>query len=609
MRKASVIALILSVGIVALPLSQAAYASHQVVTFLDIEPETDTNRNGTTHTLTARFTDQFGDPIELSEAQLVDFEIISGPNTNLTPGFRDFECPSNNPTVGGSCTATYLDNVAFASNNTTDTICAWLSTDGDDDQYDPNGTAADGGDCDLETPGETEAGMDPSAQPIAGNEGNDSTDVVLKTWAGPPEATFLDIDPETDINPNGTTHTFTANFTDQYGDPIQLSEGQLIDFEIVSGPNTNLTPNFRDFECPSNDPTQGGSCTATYNDAVAFDPANAVDTICAWISTDGDDDQYSPTGTPADGGGCDNETQGESEVGTDPFGNEIPGEEGNDKTDIVLKTWQARTATFVDIEPEADRNPNGTVHTLTASFTDQFGDPIELSEGQLVDFEVTAGPNTNLTPNFRDFECPSNDPTQGGTCTASYTDNVAFDAANALDTICAWISTDGDDDQYDPNGIAADGGDCDDETPDESEAGFDPNGNAIAGDEGNDQTDKVLKTWADAPLRTTHTRAITLVLRHTTKGALATSGLLSVTNGDYPSCVVGQEVRVQRKNNDGKWITKATPVTDANGRYSAEFLDRQGAHRALAPRSVITDPEAYTEDICTAAKKEKTHSH
>ena len=365
-----------------IPWTQPALAGQPaaVPTFLDVEPETDTNPDGTTHTFTVNFTDQFGDPIDLSEAQLIDFEIISGPNANTQPGFRDFECPSNSPTQGGTCTASYTDAVGFDANNATDTICAWISNDGDDDQYDPNGSADDGGDCDAETPNETEQGTDPNAQPIPGDEGNDQTDVVQKTWEAR-RATFLDVDPETDSNPNGTQHFFTVNFTDQTGAPINLSEGQLIDFEIISGPNEGLQPGFRDFECPSNDPTQGGTCTASYQDGQAFDETTSTDTICAWISNDGDDDIYDPNGAPEDGGDCDAETRDETEQGVDHNGNNIPGDEGNDITDVVQKTWLEVHTLSVTVA-----TADGATGSVTGNGIDCPGD---CTEGYVEGTEVT----------------------------------------------------------------------------------------------------------------------------------------------------------------------------------------------------------------------------
>ena len=304
--------------------------------------------------------------------------------------------------------------------------------------------------------------------------------------------TFMDLDQETFTLPNGALNAITATFLDESGHTIDLGTGFLVDFEIISGPNADFNLGVRDFECFSN-PTSGGTCTGIYFDNVG----NGTDVICGWFSSDGDDDVYDPTGADADGGDCDTETANETEDGFDTNAVLIPGEHGNDITDVVNTTWQARTPTFLNVEPETDFSPNGSTHTLTASFFDQFGNSIDLAEEQLVDFEILGGSNANSIAGGRDLECPSNNPTVGGTCAMSYTDPAPFDANTSQDTICAWLSTDGDDDQYDPNGTAADGGDCLAEAPNETDTGLTPNGLVIPFQRGNDQTDVVTEQWVN----------------------------------------------------------------------------------------------------------------
>ena len=403
------------------------------------------------------------------------------------------------------------------------------------------------------------------------------------------QPTFLEIEPESDSRLNGTSHRLAASFRDEANAPIELSEEQLIDFEIMSGPNADSTPNARDFECPSNGATQGANCNAQYLDAQPFDPNNTVDHICAWISTDGDDDQYDPNGTAADGGDCDAELPGETDW--------------TDLTDSVLMTWIGSTPTFLDIEPESDTSPANTRQEFAASFTDQFGRPAGLSEAHLVDAEIISGPNANQTPNFRDFECPSPAPTEGD-CVAGYDDGASFDTTNPADVICFWLSTDGDDDQYDPNGTAADGGDCDVEAPDESEAGTDFFGRPIPGDKGNDTTDKVMASWIVQQL--SHDRTIGIKLGHK-GGDLVVSGTLDVTD-DYLGCLASQPVKVQRRTG-GKWDTKATRSTDAQGDYRAELADKPGRYRAVASKTAHADPDPSKHHTCSGAKKERVHKH
>jgi uncharacterized protein (DUF2141 family) len=447
---------------------------------LDVRPENDTNASGTTHTLTAVLLESgsatgdgstaFCDDPRANAVQIqfeidgqtdcagstyinetggnaeqpcVDGNQVSGQNDDIrtTP---DMLCaiPANNAGGNGTLAAQSCQVSYTRTDGGLDFIVGWVNEDND------------------VTSNESDTGE------LPGQDDADATDAVQKTWADPTQQQ-IDCTPEGDVNPTGAQHTVTCTVrSSTAGNPTL--EGADVDYQV-----TGANPTGPQHGCTT---AANGSCSFTYTGNNA-----GGDVIQAFVNQDGDH--------------TNNDCGAEATADAD----------NDDFCDQVEKTWQTRTATFLDVEPETDTNPNGTTHTLTATFTDQFGDPIELSEGQLVDFEIISGPNANLTPGFRDFECPSNNPTQGGTCTASYTDNQAFDQNNATDTICAWISTDGDDDQYDPNGTAADGGDCDVETANETEQGVDPNNQNIAGLEGNDNTDTVLKTWT-APVQSPATQ-------------------------------------------------------------------------------------------------------
>ncbi|HEX2293803.1 MAG TPA: hypothetical protein VHN37_00665, partial [Actinomycetota bacterium] len=295
---------------------------------VDCTPDTDTNPEGFTHTVTCTMSDAGG----TVHGGQIDAEFLAGsPND---PGGNESGAPAdvNNicdagESAAGQCTHTWTGN-----NPGTDEVCYFVDDDAND-------TDVDDADCAAE------------ATAGAANDDADDADVVTKTWLRPAR---LDCTPETSTNPHDADHTITCSFFDQNGNGITLPEGQLIDFEIISGPNEDLTPGFRDFECPSNNPTPGNTCTATYDqdDPNTFDPNNATDVICAWISHDGDDDQFNEAGAPEDGGDCDNEA---------------PGTTDNDETDVVLKTWQAPPqveATQVNAEPETDTNPVGSQHVI-----------------------------------------------------------------------------------------------------------------------------------------------------------------------------------------------------------------------------------------------------
>jgi hypothetical protein len=476
---AAVLALMLLATLftVVAPLAQPASANHGVCD-LNITPENDTNPTGTTHTLTATLVEDSpssenagvcNDP--RAQATNVDFEIdcVSGAGganyTGETGGAAENatagDCGANDAPGAGDDIRTTPDLScvipanAGGSGDAAANSCTVSYTRDTDGQDEIVGWV----DEDLNDTTDNSA----AGEAFATNDSN-STDAVAKFWSDPTQQQ-IDCTPEGDINPTGAQHTVTCTVRSAAGANPTL-EGADVDYQV-----TGANPTGPQHGCTTG---ANGTCSFTYTGNNAGN-----DVIQAFVNQDG------------------NHTNNDC-------GAEATADATNDDfCDQVEKTWQARTATFLDVEPETDTNPNGSTHTLTATFTDQFGDPIELSEGQLVDFEIISGPNQGLIGlgnAGRDFECPSNNPTQGGTCTATYTDNAAFDANNATDTICGWISTDGDDDQYDPNGSAADGGDCDVETANETEQGVDPNNQNIAGQEGNDQTDTVLKTWT-APVQ------------------------------------------------------------------------------------------------------------
>ena len=521
----------------------------RTATFLDVEPETDTNPNGSTHTLTATFTDQFGDPIDFAEGQLVDIEIISGPNANLAPGFRDFECPSNNPTQGGTCTATYTDAAAFDQNNATDTICAWPSTDGDDDQYDPNGSTADGGDCDAETPNETELGVDPNNQPIPGNEGNDTTDTVLKTWtaSSTAPATQVNAEPETDTNPVGTQHTIgafagSANNQATTATPIR---GDILPGSANAGQQSGAEVN-----CVA-DTTPGPGITfpqgQTQSHECSYTGANAgTDTIRVF----------------ADSNGNSTFDQGE------PF-------------DDVTKEWTpggSGSVTALNAGPERATSPQGAQHQVAVTLTGAAGPVQGVTPNSIIASNAAgrpqgdvANPNSGASPNaapgnYNVYDCtPSN---AEGVSTCTYTDTPA--GPLGTDTIVFYVNQ---------------------------------AGGGTAGPDAGEPQDAVQNTWA---ARREHPRKVSIRLRHR-EGTLVVFGVLSTTEDEFGPCVAGKRLKLQRRAGD-KWVTRATPKTDENGGYLATIRDRRGLYRVIAPQTAQTASDGFT-DICLATRNQRLHRH
>lgn len=396
----------------ALPLSTTALATHGNCV-LDVQPETDSNVLGQSHSLTATLRPAGAATDGSSTATCttreggktdVSFEVIASGSPTYSPSGVG---PSDAPPVDlsceihpndGSCNVSYSRLTVAGS----DTIRAWFA------------------DATADT-GETQGSNDP-----------DATDVVSKTWTTPaPVATFLNVTPESASNTPQSQHTVTATVRDQTGAPMS---GVNVDVEIMSGPNQNLDGNASDsdLECTT---ATGGTCAVTYTDAPANPAApNNVDTICGWLDRDGDD-AFTLGGTDAnDGGDCDaeagNETEDSSLSGTDTF--------GNDATDKVTKTWQVPTAaTRLDCSPETENNAINTAHTITCTATNSSGAAVP---GVQVDAEATGtnDPDAAGVLTNPDFSCTT---ASDGRC--SFTHPASASGTAGTTTYRAWIDADG----------------------------------------------------------------------------------------------------------------------------------------------------------------------
>jgi len=296
-----------------------SWASAGPPALLNVTPDTDTNNVQTKHVLTAAVRNSSGTVLA---GVKVDFELISGPNDDLdnNDDDSDLECTTGS---AGTCTVEYTD----ASNNpaapgNVDRLCAWIDSDSDT-LFDDDEAVADGGDCDAESPTETENSG------VSGDDsfGTDATDVMTVTWVVPRVATYLNVVPEIHTGKKLTTHDLVATVRDQNGSGMVDIE---VDFEIVAGPNANLDSSEVDLDCESG---SGALCDVSYEDAESTSQ-NDVDVICAWLDTDRDD-VFSASGAANDGGSCASEAENESEdsarSGADTF--------GRDGTDKVRKIW------------------------------------------------------------------------------------------------------------------------------------------------------------------------------------------------------------------------------------------------------------------------------
>lgn len=84
--------------------------------------------------------------------------------------------------------------------------------------------------------------------------------------------------------------------------------------------------------------------------------------------------------------------------------------------------------------------------------------------------------------------------------------------------------------------------------------------------------------FSDDPFTIRHLRRATLAL----SGSLRASGIVRVLDGTA-ACIDEVAVRIQRLVS-GSWRTVGTTVTDEDGSYSVRVANREGRHRARAPR-------------------------
>jgi Ca2+-binding RTX toxin-like protein len=282
--------------------------------YLNLVPESDENELRDEHEVTAVARNSNGNVVSNVD---VDFEIIEGPNSDLEGSEVDMECTTASD---GTCEVSYDDEAADVGED--DFICGWLDT-GDDNDFDDDGSDEDGGDCEDEDENESEN----SARSGTDAFGSDATDVVTKTWVASSDAFYLNATPESSTGDPGSQHTLSVTTRTDEG---ELAEGVSVDFEIISGPNSNLDgqSSDADMECTTN---SSGTCSVTYTGGSGN---TGSDLVCAWLDIE-DDDDFSSSGSISDGGACDEETVGEPEDSGEPGQDTF----GNDATDTVRRNW------------------------------------------------------------------------------------------------------------------------------------------------------------------------------------------------------------------------------------------------------------------------------
>jgi hypothetical protein len=294
---------------------------------------------------------------------------------------------------------------------------------------------------------------------------------------------YLDLIPETDTNPTGSTHTITAVLRDPNNNqPIAPGgTGVFVDFEIdgitdcAASSYTGETGGDAEQPCidgdqepPDNDDirtTPDMTCSITPGSTVTGFPAGTAcqvsysrtdagtDFIAGWVDEDNNNttDESDPTETP--GAGPD-----ERNPGADPFTFTDPGagpdegdEEDPDDTDVVEKNWQAPAATFLDCDEQPananndlrgqnstdnEVNQIGETETYRCVVFNQFG--AQHDPGAQVAGETMTGVNDPPDPDDLNDPTPPDHPAQ--TCDPDCTFTIsAEDDETGNQDICFFI--------------------------------------------------------------------------------------------------------------------------------------------------------------------------
>jgi hypothetical protein len=345
----------------------------------------------------------------------------------------------------------------------------------------------------------------------------------------------LQLTPETDSNPAGTTHTITATLSAAPTGTFQ------IDFELSGAGDTDNgdSPQTPDNDCNITAPAT--SCTINITSAVA-----GTTTIRGWADEGGGVEADTTEG--ADAGDAPDEPAG---------GTNVPGTVPEpDDTDVVTKTWTGVATTVLDCDDASGDDtatnpvtgPNSS-EVYTCTVLDTAPTPDAPFSGAVIDAENLNGANdldNSAAAGTADFD---NACTTGAAGTCTVTIAAAESTAGSAD-ICFWIDDDNDT-AFDPAGVEADGGGC---------------GEAVGAVENNNKTDKVNKTWA-TPAITTITVTPESDVNQTGTSHTATA---TVTDqfGD-PVANVNVDWRVTGRNT----VTTNDTVTNAQGQVTLTYSD------------------------------------
>jgi hypothetical protein len=388
---------------------QKVWQNPNAASRLDCTPETDTNPTGSAHNVTCTVTNSLGAVVS---GTAVDVEATGAndPEGTSTPLVPDFTCTTN---ASGTCTFTHGPGGTGTTNAAgTTTYRAWIDIDNNNATNDSDGTEARD---EAATPGTT-------PEP-------DDTDVVTKTWIGPPAD--MTVSPANDTASVGTCNPFTFTVRDSAGNPVS---GARIDVEQrhqtandntannepavsfcgpSSGENVSAVTDTGDLrENPDNPGTAGGETSGTTNAAgqitigIVVAPANGANgtgtvTVTGFYETTDNDDR--DTGEPGA---------------------------------VATKTWIVPEGRTIDCEPETASNRTGVTQTVVCVVRDRFGEP---APGESVTFaeggpgDIT-GPSTVTTDSAGRAQTAVTSLQPGAQIvTGTITDDVAGNEPNEVD--------------------------------------------------------------------------------------------------------------------------------------------------------------------------------
>ncbi|HEY7875721.1 MAG TPA: Ig-like domain-containing protein [Actinomycetota bacterium] len=346
---------------------------------LDCTPEIVSNGLNTSNAITC--TARNSSDAVVSGANIdVEATGANDPDNGNSPGSPDFTCTTN---ASGTCTFTHSGGTTPGST----TYRAWIDVDGSNATVEADATEARN---EGTTPGAV-------AEP-------DLTDVVLKSWLGPPAK--VAISPAADTASVGTCNAFTITVTDAADQPLG---NVTLDVEQVHALATNTTANDEpavSFCTPSGGPNVSTVDTAR-GDRVE-NPDN-VGTAGGETAVVTDAAGRVTIGVTVQGA---NNAPGTGTVSLTAW-HETSDNDDPDTSEAratATKTWIVPQGRTIACSQAVATHPTGANHVVTCTVRDRFG---ELIAGENVTF-TTSGPGTLASP----AEQTTN---AGGVVSASFT--------------------------------------------------------------------------------------------------------------------------------------------------------------------------------------------